>query len=306
MNKNKQMTYLFYSFKQYLWGVYTIILNGFYYCRFYLLNKKLFSNPPINKLNKDGWEITFLDDFTEDEIDWKKWNKWHSTHTEHTPDEVAGESSLDCIELKDGFLHLYVKDNPEGPYKLKRGWLNTAVWKDTVGFAQQYGYYEIRCKPPTQGLKWWPAFWLYGSTWPPEIDIFEFMSPSDVGKNYTKGISLTTHFGNPGKKDNSKFFGGQLGRTYNNTIDWSKEFHTYAVLWEWNYVEWYIDNVPVYRQIYNVPQNKMSVIVNTAGHLDYLPEKSELPGEFIVDYIRVYKKQYKNEKNKNQILSKIR
>ena len=35
----------------------------------------------------------------------------------------------------------------------------------------------------------------------------------------------------------------------------------------------------------------MSIIVNTAGHLSHLPDKSELPGgEFIVDYIRAYKR----------------
>jgi len=285
------MTYLLYAIKEILWNIYVIFLNGYYYCKFYFSNKKLFSNPPINPIDKEGWTLTFNDEFNGTEMDWTKWNKWYSTHTEHTPQQVAGESSLDCIELKDNYLHLYVKDNPGGEYKLKRGWLNTARWED-IGFDQQYGYFEIRCKPPTQGLKWWTAFWLYGSTWPPEIDIFEFMSTSDVGKDYTKGISLTTHFGTPGKKEKTGYFGTQLGRTYNNRIDWSKDFHTYACRWEWNYVEWYIDNVPVYRQIYNVPNNKMSVIVNTAGDLGYLPEPSEMPADFVVDYIRVYERNY--------------
>ena len=285
------MTYLLYAFKEFLWGIYTIFVNGFYYCRFYLKNKKLFTNPPINPINKEGWELTFNDEFNGTEIDWTKWNQWYSTHTEHTPEQVAGISSLDCIELKDDKLHLYVKDNPNGKYKVKRGWLNSSRWED-IGFDQQFGYFEIRCKPPTQGLKWWPAFWLYGTSWPPEIDVFEFMSDSDVGKDYTEGISLTTHFGAPGKKGKTGLLGTQLGRTYKNTIDWSKDFHTFAVKWEWDYIIWYIDNIPVYKQIYNIPQNKMSVIVNTAGDLNHLPEKSEFPGEFIVDYIRVYKRTY--------------
>jgi len=280
-----------YTLKEFLWGIYTIFLNGFYYCRFYLKNKKLFSNPPINSMIKDGWTLKFSDEFDNEEIDWLKWNKWYSTHTQHGPQSVAGEVSLDCIEIKNGYLHLYVKDNPDSQYKLKTGWLNSARYGD-IGFDQQYGYFEIRCKPPTQGLKWWPAFWLYGDSWPPEIDIFEFMSTSDVGKNYTKGISLTTHFGTPGKKGMGGYFGTQLGRNYNSTIDWSKGFHTYACRWEWDYIEWYIDNVAVYRQIYNIPTTKMSVIVNTAGNLGTLPEKSEMPADFIVDYIRVYERNY--------------
>jgi beta-glucanase (GH16 family) len=197
---------------------------------------------------------------------------------------------LDCIEVKDDKLHLYVKDNPDSEYKLKTGWLNSTIWED-IGFEQAYGYFEIRCKPPTQGMKWWTAFWLYGNGWPPEIDIFEFMGTSDVGKDYTKSITFTDHFGNPGKKGNQKFLGTQLGRNLKG-IDWSKEFHTYACKWQYDYVQFYIDNIAVYRIIYNVPTNKMNILVNTAGNLKHLPKPEELPGEFIVDYIRVYEKIY--------------
>jgi len=292
------MTYLMYALKEILWGIYNIFLNGFYYCRFYLCKKKLFSNPPINSIIKEGWELTFDDEFDGTEVDFTKWNKWYSTHTQHKPGEVAGEASLDCIEVKDGYLHLNVKDNPGGDYPLKIGWLNSAKWqyiKDgglaTSGFEQQYGYFEIRCKPPKQGLKYWPAFWLYGNTWPPEIDIFEFMGEDDVGKDYTRSISMTEHFGTSGKMGKTGFLGTQLGRTLKG-INWNEGFHTYACRWEWNYIEFYIDNVKVYRIVYNVPNIKMSVIVNTAGKLGYLPKPEELPADFVVDYIRVYEKKY--------------
>jgi len=284
------MTYLIYALKEIIWGIYNIFLNGFYYLRFYFFKKRLFSNPTINSIPKNGWELTFDDEFDHTEMDWTKWNKYFSTNTLHKPGDVAGQASLDCIEIKDGFLHLYVKDNPGGDYPLKVGWMNSAIYKD-IGFDQQYGYFEIRCKPPKQGLKYWPAFWLYGATWPPEIDIFEFMGVDDVGKDYTRSISMTEHFGTSGKVGRIGFLGTQLGRTLKG-INWNEKFHTYACRWEWDYVEFYIDNVAVYRIVYNVPNNKMSVIVNTAGNLGCLPTPEELPVDFIVDYIRVYKKIY--------------
>lgn len=285
------MTYLFYTFKEFIWNIYSVLLNGFYYCRFHLYNKKLFSNPPINSVIKDGWELTFDDEFDGTELDFTKWNKWYSKNTGHGPQSIASENSLDCIEVKDGYLHLYTKDNPDSDYHLKTGWLNSSPYGDKY-FDQQYGYFEIRCKPPKQGLLFWPAFWLFGKEWPPEIDIFEFMSKSDIGKDYTKGISLTTHFGTPGKIGMTEFLGSQLGRELKSKIDWSEGFHTYACRWEWNYIDWYIDNIPVYRSIYNIPNNKMSVIVNNGGYIKHLPKKEDLPSDFVVDYIRVYKRNY--------------
>ena len=281
-----------YTIKEIFWGIYNVLLNGFYYCRFYLMKKKLFSHPLINNVEKDGWELTFQDEFKGTEIDWTKWNKWYSTHTQHKPGDVAGEPSLECIEVKDDKLHLYIKDNPNGDYPLKVGWMHTGIWED-IGFAQQFGYFEIRCKPPKQGLKYWPAFWLLGKDWPPEIDIFEFMSESDVGKDYTKGITFTDHFGNPGKKGKIGLLGTQLGRHLKG-INWNEEFHTYACKWQYDYVEFYIDNVAVYRIIYNVPDSKMSITLNTAGRLSHLPTENDFKEnpEFVIDYIRAYEKIY--------------
>lgn len=283
------MSNLIYALKEIICSIFNIFLNGFYYFRFYLF-KRRFATPSANPIEKDGWNLTFNDEFDGTDIDWTKWNKYYSQNTLHKPGDVAGKVSLDCIEVKDGNLHLYVKDNIGGDYPLKVGWMNTARWND-IGFDQQYGYFEIRCKPPKQGIKFWPAFWLYGDSWPPEIDIFEFMGVDDVDRDYTKSISFTNHFGTPGKVGKHGFLGTQLGRTLKG-INWNEKFHTYACRWEWNYVEFYIDNIAVYRIIYNVPTNKMSVIVNTAGNLANLAKPEDLPADFVVDYIRVYERDY--------------
>ena len=205
---------------------------------------------------------------------------------------------MDCIEIHDNKLHLYTKKNEDYPnnsdYPLKSGALSSQYnCNGSKGFEQHYGYFEVCCKVPPNGLTFWPAFWLYGNIWPPEIDIFEFMLEKDIDTGHSKGISMTTHWGSPGKKDMGRK-ATQLGRTLRKwlfaSVNFEEHFHTYAVRWEWNYIEWYIDNVAVYRTVYNIPTNKMSVVISIGAKKDKLPRDDQMPQDMVVDYVRVYQK----------------
>jgi len=293
------MKYISYSFKQSLYNMYVILLNIFYYIRFYWKIKRgYFNNNFSNEKDKNGWEITFNDEFENNEINFtNNWNKWHSENTTHSSENMPNEISLDCLEIKDNKLHIFTKKNEKYPhdsdFPLKSGLINSAKWEDKY-FEQQYGFFETSCKVPISGLKSWPAFWLYGDKWPPEIDIFEFMSEKDTNINHTKRISMTTHWGTNGKIGMNKQsqLGRTLGKFFGLYINFDENFHTYSCRWEWNYIEWYIDNIPVYRTTYNIPNNNMSIILNTAGHINNIPKDNELPYELIVDYVRCYKKIY--------------
>jgi len=294
------MDYLFYFFKQLLRNIFTLFLNLFYFIRFYI--KALFgyfNKNFSNDIEKKDWTLTFNDEFDGPEIDFNtKWNEYFSTHTEHDSNGKNFCFSKDCIEVKDNKAYLYTKINEKYPndseFKYKVGNLNSHPWEDKF-FDQQYGYFEICCKVPPQGDKFWPAFWLYGETWPPEIDIFEFMDDKDVDTNHSKRISMTTHFGTPGKKGiNTTFYATQLarklGRFLGISVKFDKHFHLYAIRWEYNYIEWYIDNVAVFRNVYNIPNNKMQIVTNAGSSMKNPPKENELPQEFIVDYVRAYQK----------------
>lgn len=284
------MAYLGYFLKNSFSDVSTVWLNTYYYIRYYIKAKQGYFNRDFaNPADKQNWDITFQDEFDGDTVDFaNKWNKWHS---ENTLTESAPENSLDCIEVKDGKLHLYTKKNEKYPATssrpFKTGLLNSQPYGDRF-FSQQFGYFEICCKVPSGGLDYWVAFWLYGETWPPEIDVFEFMSAEDKGTDHSKGISMTTHWGSAGKKGMKK--PAQLGRTlrkfFGASVNFDEHFHTYAIRWEWDYIEWYIDNIPVYRTRYNIPDNKMELIVNNGGTGSV--EGKDLPKDFVVDYIRAY------------------
>jgi len=289
-----------YATKNFFYNLYVVLLNGFYWWRFYWKARRgKFNQDFYNEPTKDGWDVTFQDDFDGEEINWNTkggWNKWYSENQMGSPDTTASDYSLDCIKVKDGKLHLYTKTNEEYPdssgYPLKTGLLNSWYGNDDIGFKQQFGYFETCCKVPPNGLTFWAAFWLYGNTWPPEVDIFEFMSEEDIDTGHSKGISMTLHWGPNNKTGMRK--ASQLGRTFRkmlgSSVNFDEHFHVYACRWEWDYIEWYIDNVPVYRTTYNIPDNQMSIIINSGAKLGMLPRDEQMPQDFIVDYIRAYKK----------------
>ena len=157
----------------------------------------------------------------------------------------------------------------------------------------KYGYLEIRAQAP-KGLGTWPALWLLGknllsgTSWPDcgEIDLLE------AAGNRPQEIQGTIH--GPG------YFGEHgLTKIIEFSQELSEDFHTYAINWSENRIEWLFDGVT-----YNVitrdderlvgkdwPFNQeFYLIINLAmggwygGEID--PELRE--AELSVDWIRYY------------------
>jgi hypothetical protein len=57
------------------------LLNGWYYVRFYTLAylTNYFDNPPVNPPAKDGYALTFSDEFNQPAIDWTACHSFRST-----------------------------------------------------------------------------------------------------------------------------------------------------------------------------------------------------------------------------------
>jgi beta-glucanase (GH16 family) len=156
----------------------------------------------------------------------------------------------------------------------------------------QYGRIEARIKVPS-GEGTWPAFWMLGSDllkgvpWPDagEIDVIE-----------TKGSVINTAFGTihgPGMPN----AGAGLGSTYTHTGLLSSGFHIYAIEWQKNKIDFYVDDEMYFsvsptdqgagKWVYNQP---FFMILNLAmggefgGEIDPNLNKAQL----VVDYIRIY------------------
>jgi len=146
-------------------------------------------------------------------------------------------------------------------------------------------YIEGSFKMPNK-TGFWPAFWLNGNYgWPPEIDIFEYLS-NDPGKIYV-GIH----------KNNPAYTYGDEGHGWWIT-KWSsfftQEFHKYAIDWSDSYINYYIDDVLV-RSVEDQGivdnQQNMYLIINL-GVGGWATEPTDAVGEnttYQCDYVHIYK-----------------
>lgn len=131
----------------------------------------------------------------------------------------------------------------------------------------------------------WPAFWLNGNnSWPPEIDIFEYLS------NTPEKIYVGIH-----RQDSSKPNGdGGAGWWITRTASFfQQQFHTYALDWGETYINYYIDDVLVKTvddQAFIKNQKNMYMIINL-GVGGWAAEPTDSVGEnttYECDFVRIY------------------
>lgn len=211
------------------------------------------------------------------------------------------------FELGDGCPNLCGWGNNESQvytrtnHKVKYGYLYiTARKKDSIYTSTrittknkkefQYGRMEVRAKLPL-GKGLWPAFWMLGANisevgWPlcGEIDILEYV----------------------GREPHMIFTSLHTQDSHGNTINSKKEiiagieegFHLYAVDWNKDRIEFYIDDSLFYTfspkekstEIWPFDQ-PFFFIINLAigGNFGGLEiDDSIFPQEFVIDYVKVY------------------
>jgi beta-glucanase (GH16 family) len=154
-----------------------------------------------------------------------------------------------------------------------------------------YGRIEARLRVP-QGAGLWPAFWSLGTDigevgWPQcgEIDIMEF-----VGREPYE-VFGTIH--GPGYSGGASF-----GDTYTFDFPVYEDYHTFAIVWQPDLIEWYVDDILYHTAepadvapnewVYNHP---FFVIMNIAVGGNFggpVGEETVFPQEMLVDYLRVY------------------
>jgi beta-glucanase (GH16 family) len=110
-------------------------------------------------------EIIEWSDYT-----WLTKEPWGRIH----PDKAWNHYDKTAVEIdEDNVLHLKTQYNPQKIIhdgEIYHPEYGVGLISSTEKF--HFGYFEIEAKLPT-GYALWPAFWMYGSPWPPEIDIVE-------------------------------------------------------------------------------------------------------------------------------------
>ncbi len=181
-------------------------------------------------------------------------------------------------------------------------------------FSRKYGYFEARIKLPSH-VGTFPAFWLFHQrerwqqTKRTEIDIMESLGHATrfvyTSFHYFDNVSVTY----PG---DANFLKPQPNGQIEG-VDFSSDYHVYAVDWRPGEIIWYINGEEVSRLAdQNVDNEEMYVILNlaiggnwvnfpaTAGGLGRSPDQlyptvgEQSAGEFgnpqlEIDYVRVYR-----------------
>jgi hypothetical protein len=279
-----------------------LIINIFYKVRFWFYRN--FATHMLSSSSfktKDNLELVFDDDFKE--VSWgnsdenKKWiigEGWGIFHPDK-PNVYYGKPELVEDTIFPSYTRFTAKYNPRTfPDDQRTGQpitipFEVSLLSSCINFKQQYGRFECRCTIPHES-RVWPAFWLWGSTWPPEIDVFEFFGKENGKGSYTQEINL--HYGmvEEGTKGNLHGWRVRVEK------EGEKKFHEFCVDWKPNKIEFITDGVRVFRftnkktlEWFNKEIAKMWIVVNHSVDITYDRNDEDYYSEFLVDYVRAYK-----------------
>jgi beta-glucanase (GH16 family) len=250
---------------------------------------------PPNVTDSKKWVQVFSDDFNGNTLDTNKWiTCYDAQNTSNNGCTNAGNQEQEWylpqqVSVTGGAAVLTATNQPvtiktsNGPvtYPYRSGMISTgrSDVNGKVKWSANYGYYEARMKiDGGQGV--WPAFWLLPAdkSWPPEIDIMEALG------NQSHQVLLTSHWGSASdqSKDSSTITGP----------DFTNGWHTYAVNWQPNEIDWYIDGElkkTVTGQA--VPNKPMEIIIDLAigGQLPgNANATTPFPRTTSIDYVHVF------------------
>ena len=260
-------------------------------------------NPVPEKERLSKWKIVWQDEFNYSGTpDPKKW-VYETGHLRNKEEQYYTCNRKENINVENGALTITGRKEifPNEFYKKESTeWLSEKPFANYTSASihtnkhkgWKYGKIEVRAKLPT-GKGMWPAIWMMGSNrdkagWPEcgEIDIMEYVL-SDP--EYIHG---SLHFPDP--KTEYRSSGGKM------KIIPDTAFHIYSIEWDKNKILFIRDGVMYHRfpldeagkGRVNPFRKPFYLKLNLAmgarwpGPID----DKTLPQEFIIDYVRVYKK----------------
>ncbi|MGB1285074.1 MAG: glycoside hydrolase family 16 protein [Aggregatilineales bacterium] len=217
--------------------------------------------------------------------------------------------SSDNVAIADGLCTITIQDESPALVWDSQNWDYSSAMMHThqsgaSGKSWRYGWFEIRCKLPSK-VGCWPAFWLlqdddaFPYNW--ELDVFEqFGSETSASSGVHNGdrVLMTTHYSTGGVlSDSTAFEPGSSGSAPENRVAqnyFTGGFHTFALNWQSDRLEWFIDGVSrkIETDSAKIPNVDMYLLLNcdvdgdAAG--DITVSDASLPVEFVIDYVKVW------------------
>lgn len=235
---------------------------------------------------KAGYDLVFDEEF--DSLSVSAWGPG-TTWIAHTPwngdfgdATFANPTTGFPFTTTNGILSIEALKDASGNWQ---SGLLASVDANGDGFAQQYGYWEMRAKlPPGPGV--WPAFWLdslipAGSTDPSyEVDALEYYG--QFNSAYNASIHIWP-------KD------GSTATTTTQTVSvtpdaLTSDYHVYGVSVEADWTIFYLDGTEMWRVATPASHtHKLMILVDLALGGGWPITDTPSPSYMNVDYIRAYK-----------------
>lgn len=279
------------------------ICNLFFKLRLYFF--QLFCLNQINyksNKNKKGFKLVFDDEFEKIDCSYdgkntrwvvgESWGLFNPNYLKsyYVPIKKIYENTYAVFSVKydpQEFNHPITNEKIIIPFA-------TTKVSTMLSHKQKYGRFECRCTLPSEyGV--WPAFWMWGETWPPEIDIFEVYGTEKGKTNNIQQINL--HYDFIENKTKSEMIPWKIkveDLRFVNDI-----FHEYAVEWTPNKIEFFIDGIKIFKysrkdildKYFNSSNANMGIVLGHSIEEKYVSEKDKsYSSEFLVDYVRIFEK----------------
>jgi beta-glucanase (GH16 family) len=170
----------------------------------------------------------------------------------------------------------------------------------------RYGYFEARVKMPSAvGL--WPAFWLNSDvaasgvlSWPPEIDIFEFVNNGVEDRVNMLHSGVISHRNVPSVLSYADPSFNTQWTYYKAPFNFDGGWHTVGAEWDATSVTMYVDGHRIYTRSYlwnfpdGTPAGPAHILLNLAVGGAWAGrhgiDDAALPQALQIDWVRAYRK----------------
>ncbi len=236
-------------------------------------------------IDLDQYRLTFSEEFDALDASGRRCDTRWIAHTPWDGDFGAARfldpARGEPFAVNDGILRIEARKQADGQWTsgLLSSW-NTCGG----GFAQQYGYFEIRAMLPG-GVGLWPAFWLIGidrSRFTAEIDVFEHQTL----RPWRFSSTLHIHPRSEGVKRFKRLFITRVepGSLYEGFNRWGVSVEPEEIILYFNGEEiGRVETLEGFKQ-------PVYMLLNLAMIERHISEETPNPAFMYVDYVRAYER----------------
>ena len=260
---------------------------------------------PSGSLVPRGYSMVFNDEFNGTTLNRAKWHTrmvYNNGTADRMHDEKQRYRDNDNHRVANGVLSLVARKvsetDPDG--------INYESGMIRSDWTARHGFFEARVKMPG-GIGVWPAFWLNSDvseggrlSWPPEIDIFEFVNNGVEDKVNMLHSNVVTRDRKPSQVFYADPAFNQQHTFWRAPYNFNDGFHVIGAEWTPTQLTLYIDGKKIYTRAVTwtyddgTPGGPAHILLNFAvggawaGR--YGIDDTAFPQTMDIDWVRVYQK----------------